>query len=135
MNKFTAMGRLINDPDLKTFTKNDKEFQVCKFTMALQRPGKVAEGEKPQSDFVKFTAFNGAAKTISEYCQKGTALLVEGPFRNDNYEKDGVKHYDYHIEVTNFEFMEPRKSGDAAKPAQKTTAAPAVASDDDELPF
>ena len=133
MNKVILIGRLTKDPDIRTASNN---MTVASFSIAVDRKFK-RDGE-PEADFFNCTAFNKTAEFTEKYCKKGTKMVVEGRVQNDNYEKDGVKHYGVKIMVDSLEFAESK--GTNAAPSTK-----AVASDDgfinaasgltEELPF
>jgi single-strand DNA-binding protein len=60
-------------------------------------------------------------------------MIIEGRVQNDNYEKDGVKHYSVAVIVENIEFAESKKSGTSEKKAKEAEEFVNVSSD--ELPF
>lgn len=63
--------------------------------------------------------------------------LIEGEIRNNNYEKDGVKHYSNQVVVNSFEFCESK--GTARSTAPQQTSSDGFMNldgiDDSELPF
>lgn len=135
MNKVIMSGRLTKDPEIRY---SNSGTAVASFNFAVNRRFK-QEGQ-PEADFFSCTAFGKTAETF-EKCSiaKGTKLLIEGEIQNDNYEKDGVKHYGTKVIVNSFEFCESKNS--AAAPTQ----APAQTDSDgfmkipdgsiDDLPF
>ena len=127
MNKLILIGRLTKDPEIRT----SGNVTIAKFSIAVDRRFK-RDGE-PEADFFNCTAFNKTAEFIEKYCSKGMKMAVEGRIQNDNYEKDGVKHYSVSIIVENIEFAESKKSGISEKKAEETEEFVNVS--DDELPF
>lgn len=134
MNKWTGTIRLTADAEIR-YTNEGKP--VVRFQGACNRRFK-REGQ-PDADFFSFVAFGKVAETF-EKCSisKGTKLLIEGEIRNNNYEKDGVKHYGNQVIVNLFDFCESRGS------ANGSAQSPQVDSDgfinipdeiDSELPF
>lgn len=134
MNKIILLGRLTNDALIR-YTQDGKA--VATFNFAVNRKYK-QEGQ-PDADFFSCVAFGKIAETF-EKCNigKGTKLLIEGEVRNNNYEKDGVKHYGNQVIVNLFDFCESRGS------ANGSAQSPQVDSDgfinipdgiDEELPF
>lgn len=86
MNRFSVIGRLTADPELR-YTKEQKE--IANYTLAVKTGAE-------DTAFIKITSFNKVAKTISEYIHKGDLILVEGAIKNNNYvDKDGKKHFEY----------------------------------------
>ena len=133
MNKFIISGRLTADAD---YIRTSEGKTVAKFNFAVNRRFK-KEGEQ-DADFFTCVAFGKIAETFEKCAvSKGTKLLIEGEVRNNNYEKDGVKHYSTQVVVNSFEFCESKSSGNA--PAETMNIggdeyAFADASEDD-LPF
>lgn len=132
MNRVILIGRLTKDPEIRT----GGNYTIASFSIAVDRKYK-REGEA-EADFFNCTAFNKTAEFVEKYCKKGTKMVVEGRIQNDNYEKDGVKHYGVKIIVDSLEFAE-------SKNASTTPNAKAETSDDgfinaasgltEELPF
>lgn len=135
MNKIILCGRLTADAEIR-YSSDGKA--VARFNFAVNRRFK-RDGD-PEADFFQCVAFGKIAETL-EKCSvgKGTKLLLDGEMRNNNYEKDGVKHYGMQVIVNSFEFCESKGSSGQATPPQ-----PQVSNDDfmsvptdfeEELPF
>lgn len=127
MNKLILIGHLTKDPEIRT----SGNVTIAKFSLAVDRRFK-RDGE-PEADFFNCTAFNKTAEFIEKYCSKGMKMALEGRIQNDNYEKDGVKHYGVTVIVENIEFAESKKGGTSEKKAAETEEFVNVSSD--ELPF
>lgn len=125
MNKVTQTLRLCADPELKTYN-GDK--QLVSFRGAVSKRFK-KEGE-PDSDFFNYTAFGKTAEFVAKYFKKGDPMLITGEVVNNNYEKDGVKHYACQIVVDNVEFFSKKSdsTGDS-KPASDSNTKPESKSD------
>ncbi len=131
-NKWIGTIRLTKDCE-ERYTADGKA--VARFSGACNRRFK-QEGQ-PDADFFDFVAFGKTAETIIKHTSKGTKLLIFGEVRNNNYEKDGVKHYSTQIVVDSFEFCESKGTGQAS-PAPKDEAEgfiPIPEGDLEELPF
>lgn len=138
MNKVILIGRLTADPELR---HTQSGTAVCRYRLAVDRPFK-KEGQK-NVDFLNCLAWNKNAEFASRHLRKGTKIAVEGHIKTDNFEKDGVKHYAFEIEVERHEFCESKA------PAEPGSNYPAPADsysgtdqeftdmneDDGELPF
>lgn len=127
MNKLILIGRLTKDPEIRV----SGSVTIAKFSLAVDRRFK-RDGE-PEADFFNCTTFNKTAEFIEKYCKKGMKMAIEGRVQNDNYEKDGVKHYGVTVIVENIEFAESKKGGASEKKATETEEFVNVSSD--ELPF
>lgn len=126
MNKFMIIGRIAKDIDTKTIN-NDKV--VARFTMAVDRKRKTADGEK-QTDFFNVVAWQKLGENISKYCKKGSKVYVEGELQNRNYEdKDGNKRYTTEIIASACEFLETKKV------EEETNKQELAEISDDTLPF
>lgn len=133
MNLFIISGRLTADAE---YIHTNEGKTVAKFNFAVNRRFK-RDGD-PDADFFTCVAFGKIAETL-EKCAvaKGTKLLIEGEVRNNNYEKDGVKHYNTQVVVSSFEFCESKSSSNA--PAETVNLDgmefAAVDGSEDDLPF
>ncbi|MGJ1042711.1 single-stranded DNA-binding protein [Staphylococcus epidermidis] len=92
---------------------------MASFSIAVDRKFK-RDGE-PEADFFNCTAFNKTAEFVEKYCKKGTKMVVEGRVQNDNYEKDGVKHYGVKIMVDSLEFAESKSANSAPSTKVETS--------------
>ena len=95
LNNVQLLGNLTQDA--KTYaTKNSKVF-VTYFTVAINSIKK----DVPAT-FVDVKLFSTKEDAgVIPYLEKGRQVLVDARFQNNNYEKDGVKHYDLDI-IANF---------------------------------
>ena len=100
LNKVILIGRLTADVELSTTTTG---INYCRFTVAINRP--YVKDKEQQSDFIRITAWRGTAEFISKYFTKGSAIIVDGSLRNNDYtDKDGVKHYTMDVQANNVSF-------------------------------
>lgn len=130
-NKWIGTIRLTEDA-ATMYTPDGKA--VVKFNGACARTFK--KDGQPDADFFSFVAFGKTAETIAKYVSKGMKILVDAEVRNNNWEKDGVKHYGTQMVVNSFEFCE--KKGNAEAPASKDASDGFMAIPDgidEELPF
>lgn len=132
MNRVILIGRLTKDPEIRT----SGNYTIASFSIAVDRKFK-REGEA-ETDFFNCTAFNKTAEFVEKYCKKGTKMVVEGRIQNDNYEKDGVKHYGVKIMVDSLEFAESK--GASSTPSAKVEVTgdefvDAASTLTEELPF
>ena len=130
MNKLIISGRLVADPEIR-HTGEGKP--VASFRFAVNRTFR--KENEPEADFFNCVVFGKLAEVV-EKCNvsKGTKLLIEGEDRNNNYEKDGVKHYGNQVIVKSFEFCES-KSSSGSEPAPSNDDFIPLPDGDDDLPF
>lgn len=130
MNKVILMGRLTKDPEVR-YTNGGKT--IGSFSIAVDRRFK-SEGQ-PEADFFTCVTFGKQAEFVEKYLKKGTKILLSGQIQNNNYEKDGVKHYNTQIVVDEIEFAESKRS-QSEEPSSKDNGFMAIPDDaGDELPF
>lgn len=132
MNRVILIGRLTKDPEIRT----SGNYTIASFSLAVDRKYK-REGEA-EADFFNCTAFNKTAEFVEKYCKKGTKMVVEGRIQNDNYEKDGVKHYGVKIMVDSLEFAESKSSNNTPSAKAEITGdefVDAASALTEELPF
>lgn len=115
MNKIILSGNLTRDPELKV-TASGKS--LARMSIAVSR-----QYSKESADYFNLTAWDKTAEFCAQYLKKGSAVLIEGRVENDNYEKNGVKHYGVNIQVEKLESIGKRQ-GDSTPTA-----------DDNDLPF
>jgi len=100
LNKVILIGRLTADVEL---SQTPTGINYCRFTIAINRPFR-KDAEK-QADFIGVTAWRATAEFISKYFSKGSAIIVEGSLRNNDYtDKDGIKHYSMEVQASNVSF-------------------------------
>ena len=130
MNKVILMGRLTKDPEVR-YTNGGKT--IGSFSIAVDRRFK-SEGH-PEADFFTCVTFGKQAEFVEKYLKKGTKILLSGQIQNNNYEKDGVKHYNTQIVVDEIEFAESKKT-QAEETSGKSEDFMAIPDDaGDDLPF
>ena len=105
MNKIIMSGNVTKDPAI-SLSKSGKA--ICNFSIAVRQDYKT-DGEY-KSDFFNCVAFGGTAEYIGNYVQKGNKVLICGKMQNNNWEKDGVKHYGDKLLVDNCEKKKKKKS-------------------------
>lgn len=107
LNIFCFCGRLTADPEVR-YSSGAKQTAIASMTVAVNRDFK-RDGD-PDADFIKCVAFGKTAESIEKYLTKGTKVICVGSVQNNNYERDGVKHYGYQVVLNKWEFAESRKS-------------------------
>ena len=107
LNSVILIGRLTADPELKEVSKESK---VVRFTLAVGRKFKNADGER-EADFIRCNAWNQLADLIKEYSHKGDQIAVEGELQTSSYtDEKEVTHYVTDVRVNNITFLSSKKS-------------------------
>ncbi len=121
MNKWTGMGRLVRDPDVK-FTDSGK--CVTRFILAINFK---SNGEN-HAEFVKCVAWEKTAETIGEYCGKGDKILVEGRLHTSKYIKNNETRFSTDVVVGRIEFAEKKNRNTKKSPASEQQPVPEIPS-------
>jgi len=135
MNKFTAIGRISREPEIRIAG----ETSVAKFGLAINRRFK-RDGE-PDADFINCVAFGKTAEILEKYVNKGSQLGISARVQCGNYtNKDGIKVYTTDFVVEELDLLGKRESGENARQnKQASTSDDFMTIDADgiteELPF
>ena len=135
MNKVILIGNLTRDAEV--FETNAGK-SACKFSVAVQRDFKGADGNLP-TDFFNAVLWGDYAAKLAGYMNKGKKIAVEGKVQNRTYEdKDGQKRTVTEIFADHVELLTPREKGsEYAEEVQtvKKTRPALTEIDDNDLPF
>lgn len=124
MNLYTATGRLVKDPELR----QGETTAVCYWTIAVVS----GWGDRKKTLFIPCNAIGHVAEFVGKYFVKGDPIEISGELADNSWEKDGVKHPGWKVNVSKAEFTLSRKY------KEEGTGAGAFAEIDDtdgELPF
>lgn len=103
MNIVLLKGNLTRDPELRVVSSGEKQTSVVSFTVAVSKDFTRANGTKDKIvSYVQCEAWDSGAEVIGSSFRKGDLVMIEGSLRNDNWEKDGVKHSTLKVRVNNF---------------------------------
>ena len=107
-NKVIMMGRIVNDPELKTTPQG---VNVCSFRIAVDRRF-TPKGEERKSDFFNVVAWRQQAEFVNRYFSKGRMILVEGEMTTRNYtDKNGNPATWYEIVADRLSFTGEKSQG------------------------
>lgn len=120
-------GRLTADPEIKTFSDGT---EYCNFTVAVTRGYKDKSGNRP-SDFFSCKVTRGGSALLQKYFKKGDGIMLEGAMESRKYEKDGVNHIVWELNVSGINFPDGKKVGEGEIREPVMEELP----DDEPLPF
>lgn len=107
-NNVQLIGRLGNDPELRTFDSGKK---MVSFSMATNDTYYNNKGEKiTDTQWHNIVAWGKKADVIDGYLKKGSEIAVQGKLVNRKYEKDGVTKYITEISLSELLMMDKRES-------------------------
>ena len=109
MNSVILIGRLTEDPELKTTTSGKS---VVSTSIAVDRIG---EG----TDFINIVAWEKTAEFLKNYFRKGAKIAIEGRLTSRSYEdRDGKKRTAYEVIIHHAEFCEKREAANEANTSE-----------------
>ena len=109
LNMVMMMGRLTADPELMA-AEGGKEY--IKFSIAVQRP-RTEKNPEPGTDYFSCIAWEGVARTISQWYAKGDLIMIQGVLRNNHYtDKNNIKHYSEQIMVKQVHFTGSKRKSE-----------------------
>lgn len=90
-NSVQLIGRLGNDPEVRTFDSGKK---MASFSLATNETYYNSKGEKvTDTQWHNIIAWDKKADLSENYLKKGSEIALEGKLINRSYEKDGVTKY------------------------------------------
>lgn len=102
-NKVVLMGNLVRDPELRSTPSGQS---VASFSLAVNRTWRNASGEQQEAvDYIDCNAWGKAGEIISQYMQKGRAILVSGRLQQRSWEQEGQKRSKVEVVVEDFNFV------------------------------
>ena len=99
VNKVILLGRLGNDPEVRT-TQNGTV--VATLSIATND----GMGENITTEWHRVVIFGKSAEAIQRYANKGTQIFVEGRLRTNKWQdKNGNMQYTAEVVASNFQFI------------------------------
>lgn len=104
MNTVIISGRLVKNPEVKTFPGKDKETVVARFSIAHNH-------NEDKVTFIDVVAFNRLAEVVGEHLGRGTKVLLNAELTLNSWEDDkGQKCSKHELILNSFEFMESKQT-------------------------
>ena len=111
MNRVFLAGNLTRDPEIR-YSQTGKA--VADLNLAVNRRYKTTSGElKEDTCFVNIVAWDRQAELAGEYLRKGSAILVEGSLRLDQWESNGEKRSRLRVVADRIQFLDRLKKTEA----------------------
>ncbi|MBV6646057.1 MAG: single-stranded DNA-binding protein [Cyclobacteriaceae bacterium] len=99
-NSVQLIGRLGNNPEVKTFDSGKK---MATFSMATNETYYNNKGEKvTDTQWHNIVLWGKKVDIADQYLQKGSEIALEGKLINRSYEKEGQKKYITEITANDF---------------------------------
>lgn len=92
VNKVILIGRLGNDPEIKTLQNDSK---VANFSLATSDIwyDKGTGEKKEATEWHRIVVWGKKAELVEKYLQKGSEVYLEGKLKTRSWEKDGITRY------------------------------------------
>lgn len=119
VNKVQLVGRVGNDPDIRTFDKGRK---MARFSMVTNESYIDSKGTSVvNTQWHHLVAWGRAAVLAEKLITKGAEVSIEGKLVHRNYvDKEGVKKYVTEVEVAEILLLENKSNKEESKPFLET---------------
>ena len=106
-NSIILTGRITKDLEIKEVGQN----KVTHFSLAVDNPFK-----RDDTSFFHIEAWNRTADLLTEYCGKGSKILVEGSARQNTFtDKEGNNRERVVFNANRIEFLDSKSSSNQSK--------------------
>ena len=136
LNRIILIGRLTRDPELR-YTPSG--VAVTKFTLAVDRPYKNAQGER-ETDFIDCITWRQLAEIAANNLEKGRLVAVDGRLQVRPFtDAQGNKRRATEVVAEDVRFLDKKKNGDNSAPANSGGSlngfGEQVPFNDEDIPF
>ena len=134
VNKATLIGRVGQDPDIRTLQTGVK---VANFSIATSEKFKNSNGEKvEQTEWHRIVLWRGLAEVAEKYVKKGDLLYIEGKIHTRSYQdKDEYTKYVTEITGDNMVMLGGGKRREEPSAPEPPASEPGQEQPADDLPF
>jgi single-strand DNA-binding protein len=145
INKVIISGNLVRDPDTRILENGT---HLAKMSIANNQRYRDRNGEwQEKTCYVNVIAWRKTAELVSEFCRKGSPVLIEGELVFNSWEdRDGNKRNQLEVNARRIQFLERRgqdssyrndsteRSG-SVQDSNEHDSAPGPMAQDDDIPF
>ena len=145
INKVIISGNLVRDPDTRILENGT---HLAKMSIANNQRYRDKNGEwQEKTCYVNIIAWRKTAELVSEFCRKGSPVLIEGELVFNSWEdRDGNKRNQVEVNARRIQFLERRgqdsssgndskESSSSVPDSNKHDSAPGPMAQDDDIPF
>lgn len=127
MNNYSALGRLVRDPEVRVSQNGTK---TARYTLAVNRM------KKGEADFIPCVAFGKAADFTEKYFFKGMQVAIIGHLQSGSYtDKNGNKRSTLDVIIESQYFADSKRDSFTPTEEKLPEAFEEVDGMQDELPF
>lgn len=106
-NSVQLIGRLGNDPEIKTFESGKR---MAVFSLATNETYYNNKEEKiEETQWHNIVVWGKKSETVENYLKKGSEIALQGKLVNRSYEKDGDKRYITEIVLNDMLMLDKKK--------------------------
>ena len=106
VNRVVLVGNLGGNPELKKVGENN---HVLNLSLATNEYYTNSSGDKEtKTTWHRVVAWGKQAEFLSDKCQTGSKLMVEGRLETKKWEKDGDTRYFTDVRMTEFLLLDPK---------------------------
>lgn len=145
INKVIISGNLVRDPDTRILENGT---HLAKLSIANNQRYRDRNGEwQEKTCYVNVIAWRKTAELVSEFCRKGSPVLIEGELVFNSWEdRDGNKRNQLEVNARRIQFLEKRgqdssyrndstERSDSVPDSNEHDSAPGPMAQDDDIPF
>ena len=145
INKVIISGNLVRDPDTRILENGT---HLAKMSIANNQRYRDKNGEwQEKTCYVNIIAWRKTAELVSEFCRKGSPVLIEGELVFNSWEdRDGNKRNQVEVNARRIQFLERKgqdssyrndstQSSGSASDSNEQDSAPGPMAQDDDIPF
>lgn len=136
VNRVTILGRLGQDPEVRTFDDGGK---VAFFSVATSEKWKDKSGElKESTEWHRIVLRNGKqdlADLAEKYLKKGEQVYIEGKLKTRSYEQDGITKYTTEIIGFSVTLLGGSRDNQSTEHPSAASLAETPDGEADDLPF
>ncbi len=145
INKVIISGNLVRDPDTRILENGT---HLAKMSIANNQRYRDKNGEwQEKTCYVNIIAWRKTAELVSEFCRKGSPVLIEGELVFNSWEdRDGNKRNQVEVNARRIQFLERRgqdssnrndstQYSGSAPDSNEQDSAPGPMAQDDDIPF
>lgn len=127
MRKFTGIGRLGRDPELRTTRSGTS---VCSVDVAYDD----GWGDRKTTMWIKTVAFGKLAENFERFCHKGSEIYADGRLETDEWtDREGNIRETLKVTANDLRFLGPKPSDNSGYDKHSTKADSGPGNDD--VPF
>lgn len=109
-NQITLIGRLGNEPEIRTIPNNDK--QVANLSLATTHSFKQNGQKQEETEWHSVVVFNGLVSVVQNYLHKGDTVMIQGRLRTRKWQdQHGQDHYKTEVICNELKMMGTKKNG------------------------